>query len=161
MKLYILNYLIILVFLTIIYYKRHDKYELGGVIILFMTYLYFYYYYYWPEKFNVTPTEDYNYKEKLLWLNLENVDPHNYRSKEWANDILVNSAPNILGLYVHETNIPKHKLSVLIQKFEILFKHSPNYIYFENEQANYVHKFLDTKDIKHIKYTFRRPANYF
>ena len=161
MKLYILNYVIIILFLITIYIKREDKYEMGGILILFLFYLYFYYYYYWPESYKVTPLQQFDYSNKMLWLDLSEVNVHETKNKRWANDILINDAPNIIGLHVTKKNISKPELSVLLQKFEVLFNHSPKYIYFDYNQANYVQKFLKSKDIKLIEYSFRRQVNSF
>lgn len=159
MKLYIFNYLIILLFIIILYYKRHDKYEMGGIIILFLFYLYFYYFYYWPEIYNVTPLQQYEYNNTMVWLNLNNVDVHNPKIQNWANRILVDNAPNILGLQVTKSNISKPELSVLLQRFEILFNHSPKYIYFDKNQGNYIKRFIKNKNIELVEYSIRRPYN--
>ena len=62
-----------------------------------------------------------------------------------------------LANYNNNNNINKMKI-LLLQKFEILFKHSPKYVYFEHKQANYINKFLKNKSINITEYTFRRQV---
>ena len=154
----VLSYIIIIIFLVIIYSASNsdDKICLGTLLVI---YIYYYYFYLWSQMFNVYPSKNYKklkkYKKKLLWINTSVIDVNNPHHKKWAQYILLDSAPNKLGIYISRKNPDKAFVSNQIETFKVMFNHKPSRIYFNKYYDSNVSEFCDKKKIKISTFPFR------
>ena len=150
------------IIILLVIYMIYDQDNRGVVgIILFML-LIFYYCYLWGQIYNVYSTGDYkniNYKYKMLWINTDMLDVTNPLDKEWANYVLMDSAPNKLGIYIEREFVNKIFVLKQFETFKILFGYNCPIIYFKYTPTKIVKDFCNKKGVQIINYSFRNTLN--
>ena len=152
----ILSYTIVIVLLLLIFYYDKYRVQLG---MLFAGFIYFYYIHMWYQQFNVYPSINYkklqNYNNKLLWINTNVLNVNNPKHVEWCKHVFIDSAPNILGIYIDNPNVENVFVSRQIEIFKIMFKHDPKHIYFKFDIDNNIRKFCKQKNLSITNIPFR------
>ena len=96
-----------------------------------------------------------NYNNKLLWINTNVLNVNNPKHVEWCKHVFIDSAPNILGIYIDNPNPENVFVSRQIEIFKIMFKHDPKHIYFKFDVDNNIHKFCKQKNLSITNIAFR------
>ena len=153
-----ISYIIITMMIISIYSTEDYNIKIFQCTLL-LIYMFYYYFYLWSQSFNVYPSKMYKqkktYKRKLLWINTHVVDVNNPYHKEWARYILIESAPNKLGIYIDHPNPDKVFINTQIQIFKIMFKHNPTRIYFKYSCNSEVADFCNKKHLSISYVPFR------
>ena len=138
-----------------IYFKRYIyTYMLGGLIVLFSLLVFVYL---WREDYNVHPMQtDKNYRNKVLWVNVDKIDILNDQHTNWAKQLLIKHAPNKLGIYSDKHNVTTLDILRYKETFYEVFGYDSEYIYFENAKLNNkTNQFCKDKNLRVNKISFR------
>tara|TARA_Y100001980_G_C14555788_1_gene345214 strand:- start:7581 stop:8006 length:426 start_codon:yes stop_codon:yes gene_type:complete len=136
-------------------YDSNNRGVIG--IVLFMMLVYYYGYVWW-QVYNVYSTKNYqniNYKNRMLWINTEMLDVMNPYDKKWSKHVLIDSAPNKLGIYVDKEIVNKKFVLKQLETFKILFGYNSPIIYFKHTPNNIVKDFCKKKGVEIINFSFR------
>ena len=150
-----LSFFIILLVIIYMVYDQENRSVVG--IMLFMM-LIFFYGYLWKQMYDVYPTKNYKsivYKNKMLWINTEMLDVKSVEHKKWAQYVLMDNAPNKLGIYVDREFVNKLFVLKQLETFKILFGYNCPIIYFKYTPNKIVKEFLHTKGVEIIRFSFR------
>ena len=144
----ILSYIIVIVlFITAIFYSKHRI----EILVLLSMFVYFYYIYLWKQQYNVYPSKNYkklkNYNKKVLWINTNVLNVNNPEHVKWCKYILIDSAPNKLGIYIDNPNPEKVFVNRQIEIFKIMFGFVPKNIYFTEPISSEISTFCKLKQL--------------
>jgi hypothetical protein len=152
------NIISCIIIFIILLYMMYDNKNRGVIgIVLFMS-LSFYYGYVWWQMYDVHSVQDYknvNYKTKMLWINTDMLDVMNPFDKEWSKHVLLDSAPNKLGIYIDKKTINKKFVLKQLETFKIMFGYNSPIIYFKHKQNELVRDFCKRKGVEIINFSFR------
>ena len=147
-----------MIILLAILYMLYDDENRAVIGIMLGVLLIFYYGYIWGQIYNVYVMDDYKnirYTNKMLWINTNKLDVTNPRHRNWANYILMDCAPNKLGIYIEEENVSKLFVLKQLETFKIMFGYNSPIIYFKYRQNQIVKQFCNAKDVKIVNFSFR------
>jgi hypothetical protein len=133
-----------------------DNRAVIGVMLGVM--LIFYYGYIWGQIYNVYATRDYKnvkYTNRMLWINTNLLDVTNIEHRNWANYVLIDCAPNKLGIYIEEEQVSKLFVLKQLETFKIMFGYNCPIIYFKYRQNQIIRNFCGMKGVKVINYSLR------
>jgi hypothetical protein len=151
----VLSYFIILLILIYILYDENNR---GVVGILLISLIIVFYGYIWHQKYDVYPTQGYetkNYKNRMLWINTDKLDVTSSFHKKWGNYIMMDCAPNKLGIYVDKEVINKIFVLKQLETFKIMFGYNCPIIYFKITPNKIVMDFLRKKGVEIVRFSFR------
>ena len=150
----ILSVLVILMGVTVYYKKYMYTYALGLLSVIFAILMFVYV---WREDYNVYPKDkDSNYRNKVVWVNVDKLDIFNVEHNKWAKNLLLNQAPNKLGIYSNKYNVTTLDILRYKETFYEFFGYNSEYIYLENAKLNEKTKrFCKEKDLKVKKFSMR------
>tara|TARA_Y100001972_G_C7644797_1_gene323979 strand:- start:1355 stop:1843 length:489 start_codon:yes stop_codon:yes gene_type:complete len=137
------------------YYKKYSlSYLLGIFVFLFFTLIFMYM---WREDYNVHPNnKDNNYRNKVLWINVDKLDVLNKGHNIWAKNLLIRHAPNKLGIYCDKYNVTTLDVLRYREIFYELFGYNTEDIYFKNAKlTNKVKNFCKDKNLRIQRISFR------
>ena len=92
-----------LIIMMMIVYMVYDESNRGMMGVMLCGLLIFYYGYCWGEVYDVYPSANYRdvvYKNRVLWINTDMLDVMNEEHKKWCKYVMMDCAPNKLGIYV-------------------------------------------------------------
>lgn len=152
----IISYIIII---CLVIYMIYTKKNISEVCTFLVLLIFFYYFYIWKQKFNVYPSKNYklkhNYKHKFLWINTNVININNTKHKDWCMYVLIDSAPNKLGIYIDHPNPEKVFVNRQIETFKIMFGYIPKDIYFTTFVNSSISSFCKLKNIKITYFPWR------
>ena len=151
--------IICMIIFFMILYMVYDNENRAVCGVIITTLLIFYYGYLWGQIYNVYAIRDYknkNYKHKMLWINTEMLDVTNSYDKEWCDYVLIDNAPNKLGIYIEEKNVSKLFVLKQLETFKIMFGYNSPIIYFKYSPNRIIELFCNKKGVSIINYSFRR-----
>ena len=139
-------------------YIIYDKNNRGVVGIILFSYIIFFYMYMWNQEYDVYPIQDYknkNYSNKMLWINTDVMDVMNPFHKKWANYVMMDCAPNKLGIYLDKEFINKLVILKQLETFKIMFGYNCPIIYLKTYPNKIVRDFLSKKGVSMVRFSFR------
>lgn len=138
-----------------IYLKRYIYTYIIGAITAIFAFLVFVYV--WREDYNVHPmSKNDNYKNKVLWINVDKIDVLNTSHNKWASNLLLKHAPNKLGIYSDKYNVTTLDILRYKETFYELFGYHAKDIMFKNSKLNRrTKKFCEEKNLKIKKISLR------
>jgi hypothetical protein len=153
-----ISYIIITMMIIYIYSTENSNQKIFACTLL-LIFMFYYYVYLWSQMFNVYPSKQYKtqkkYKKKVLWINTNVLQIQNPKHKQWARHVLLDSAPNKLGIYIDHPSPDKVFVSRQIETFKIMFHHNPSRIYFSKSCDNEVSDFCRKKKMSLLHFPFR------
>ena len=156
------NMISYMIIILLIVYMVYDEQNRGVIGIMFFMLLVIFYGYLWGQMYNVQVTQDYkniSYKNKMLWINTDMLDVTNRFDKEWANYVMMDCAPNKLGIYVERQFINKLFVLKQLETFKIMFGYNCPIIYFKHKPNMIIKNFLKKKGVEIINFSFRNTLN--
>ena len=151
----ILSSLIIIMFIV---YMVYDEKNRGVVGITLCGLLLFYYGYCWGQMYNVYPNSDYKsikYRNRVLWINTDMLDVMNENHKMWCQYVMMECAPNKLGIYVEKQFINKLFVLKQFEIFKIMFGYNCPYIYFQHTPNEIIKNFCKSKGVEIVYHSLR------
>ena len=143
----LLSYLIIVMILVYMYYEKEYRQVMGLMLVVYM---YFYYVYVWYQVYDVSYDKDYEnvkYMNRMLWINTDKLDVMNEEHKKWARHVMIDSAPNKLGIYIDKKHANKLYTLKQMEIFKILFGYNCPDIYYKYSPNKIVRKFCNSKEV--------------
>ena len=139
-------------------YMVYDEKNRGVVGIILCGLLLFYYGYCWGQMYNVYPNPDYKsikYRNRVLWINTDMLDVMNENHKEWCQYVMMECAPNKLGIYVEKQFINKLFVLKQFEIFKIMFGYNCPYIYFQHTPNEIIKNFCKSKGVEIVYHSLR------
>ena len=153
MKYNLVSFIIIICMLGVIYnYITFDVRIICGVCTI--AFILFFYMYLWKQRINVYPVNNYkkiDYRHQVLWINTNMLNVNNMQHKKWCKHILIENAPNRLGIYIDKKNISTLYVLKQIEIFRLMFNYECSDIYFKYRVSNEIRRFCEKKNLN-IKY---------
>ena len=138
-----------------VYYKKYTyTYGISVITVMFASLVFGYM---WRESYDVHPeSKNINYKNKVLWVNVDKIDVLNAKHNKWAKELLLNHAPNKLGIYSDKYNVTTLDILKYKETFYELFGYNTDHIMFKNAKLNNrAKKFCNDKNLKIKGISFR------
>ena len=151
-----ISYLILILLLIYMFYDEKNRIVIGIIMVIWLI---FYYGYLWGQIFNIYAVNDYktkNYKNKMLWINTNMLDVTNIYHKQWANYVLIDSAPNKLGIYIEDSIVNKLFVLKQMETFKIMFGYNSPIIFFKHRPNNIIRTFCEQKGVQIVTFSFRK-----
>lgn len=150
-----LSYFIILLIIIYIVYDAENR---GVVSIILISLMILFYGYLWYQEYDVYVVQDYEsrvYKNRMLWINTEMLDVTDPIHKRWCNYVMMDCAPNKLGVYVDKEVVNKLYVLKQLETFKIMFGYNCPIIYFKKSPNKIVKDFLRKKGVSIVRFSFR------
>ena len=138
-----LIYLILIILIIAILYS-HNMNDYTITIFLTGVLIFYYLFFAWIEIENVQPNNKYkSLKHKVLWINTDYINEYDQNHVNWCNDVLIEHAPNQLGLYINNKYTSLETFENKLNKFNTLFGYKPDKVRIINSNKKieaYTHK---------------------
>ena len=129
-------------------------YSGSGLILFFFIFLFLLFFFSWPECYDVRPTQRtyQDYRNKVLWVNMDSLDVVNNDHTTWCKKLMIEGAPNKLGIYCDKYTVNKLDILRYKETFNEMFGYDAKHIYFANTKlSKELKRFCEDKNVK-IKY---------